>query len=124
MAKPKRNRLREERIHNEVTVDPYGPEEQALGWYYYLRDRQRSKKRRSLDAGQFVVSHCRCKIGGSLTELELRSVTRNQKPSIPAQQAAEWAAMEAGFPVVARGPQGEIRAIESPVPDFYIATLF
>src|SRR5579863_5630090 len=26
----------------------------------------------------------------------------------------EWAAMEAGFPVVARGPQGEIRAIESP----------
>lgn len=36
----------------------------------------------------------------------------------------EWAAMEAGFPVVARGPQGEIRAIESPVHRFYIATLF
>ena len=36
----------------------------------------------------------------------------------------EWAAMEAGFPVVARGPQGEIRAIESPSHLFYIATLF
>lgn len=36
----------------------------------------------------------------------------------------EWASMEAGFPVVARGPQGEIRAIESPVHRFYVATLF
>ena len=36
----------------------------------------------------------------------------------------EWAAMEAGFPVVARGPKGEIRAIESPTHRFYIATLF
>jgi CTP synthase (UTP-ammonia lyase) len=36
----------------------------------------------------------------------------------------EWSAMEAGFPVVARGPEGEIRAIESPTHRFYIATLF
>ncbi len=36
----------------------------------------------------------------------------------------EWAAMEAGFPVVARGAQNEIRAIESPTHRFYIATLF
>ena len=36
----------------------------------------------------------------------------------------EWAAMEAGFPMVARGPQGEIRAIESPTHRFFIATLF
>ncbi len=36
----------------------------------------------------------------------------------------EWAAMEAGFPVVARGSQGEVRAIESPTHRFYIATLF
>jgi CTP synthase (UTP-ammonia lyase) len=36
----------------------------------------------------------------------------------------EWSAMEAGFPVVARGPKGEIRAIESPTHRFYIATLF
>lgn len=36
----------------------------------------------------------------------------------------EWAAMEAGFAVVARGPQGEIRAIESPTHRFFIATLF
>jgi CTP synthase (UTP-ammonia lyase) len=36
----------------------------------------------------------------------------------------EWATMEAGFPVVARGAQGEIRAIESPAHRFFIATLF
>jgi CTP synthase (UTP-ammonia lyase) len=36
----------------------------------------------------------------------------------------EWAAMEAGFPVVARGAQGEIRAIESPTHRFFLATLF
>jgi len=36
----------------------------------------------------------------------------------------EWAAMEAGFPVSARGPQGEIRAIESPIHRFFVATLF
>ena len=41
MAKPKRDRLREERIHNEVIVDAYGPEEQALGWYYFLEDKLR-----------------------------------------------------------------------------------
>jgi len=36
----------------------------------------------------------------------------------------EWVAMEAGFPVVARGAQGEIRAIESPTHRFFLATLF
>ena len=36
----------------------------------------------------------------------------------------EWTAMEAGFPVVARGAQEECRAIESPVHRFFIATLF
>jgi CTP synthase (UTP-ammonia lyase) len=36
----------------------------------------------------------------------------------------EWITMEAGFPVVARGPGGEIRAIESPTNRFFVATLF
>jgi CTP synthase (UTP-ammonia lyase) len=36
----------------------------------------------------------------------------------------EWATMEAGFPIVARGAHGEIRAIESPTHRFFIATLF
>jgi hypothetical protein len=36
VPKLKTNRIREERIHNEIIVDAYGPEEQALGWYYYL----------------------------------------------------------------------------------------
>ena len=29
---------REERIQMEISVDAYGPEEQALGWYTYLAD--------------------------------------------------------------------------------------
>jgi hypothetical protein len=32
---------REDRIHNEAIVDAYGPEEQAMGWYYYLEDKLR-----------------------------------------------------------------------------------
>ena len=29
---------RDERIHDEIIVDANGPEEQAMGWYYYLQD--------------------------------------------------------------------------------------
>jgi len=38
VPKPRKNRIREERIHNEAIVDAYGQEEQALGWYYYLEN--------------------------------------------------------------------------------------
>ena len=37
----KRDAKREERIAMEVIVDVYGPEEQAMGWYYYLEDKVR-----------------------------------------------------------------------------------
>lgn len=36
MAKAKRNAQRERRIEMEIIVDANGPEEQAMGWYYYL----------------------------------------------------------------------------------------
>ncbi len=36
MKRPKKDPIREDRIHNEAIVDAYGPEEQAMGWYYYL----------------------------------------------------------------------------------------
>ncbi len=39
VPKLRKNRIREERIHNEVIVDAYGPEEQALGCYYYLENK-------------------------------------------------------------------------------------
>ena len=39
MAKLKRDPVRENRIHEEIIVDANGPEEQAMGWYYYLEDR-------------------------------------------------------------------------------------
>jgi hypothetical protein len=39
MAKPKKDPNREERIHNEAIVDTNGPEEQAMGWYYYLENK-------------------------------------------------------------------------------------
>ena len=35
MKRPKRDPLREDRIHNEAIVDAR-PEEQAMSWYYYL----------------------------------------------------------------------------------------
>jgi hypothetical protein len=38
MKKPKKDPIRDDRIHNDVTVDAYGPEERAMGWYYYLED--------------------------------------------------------------------------------------
>ena len=36
MTRPDKDDVREERISNEITVDAYGPEEQAISWYYYL----------------------------------------------------------------------------------------
>src|SRR5215470_17496986 len=41
MSKAKRSHIREERIRNEAVVDAYGPEEQAMGWYYYLENKLR-----------------------------------------------------------------------------------
>jgi hypothetical protein len=41
MKKPKKDPIREDRIQNEAIVDAYGPEEQALGWYYYLENKIR-----------------------------------------------------------------------------------
>lgn len=38
MRRPKRDPLREDRIHNEAIVDA-GPEEQALSWYYHLESK-------------------------------------------------------------------------------------
>ena len=40
-AKRKRDPEREHRIRMEVVVDANGPEEQAMGWYYYPQDRLR-----------------------------------------------------------------------------------
>ena len=39
MKKPRRDPVRENRIHEEVIVDAYGPEEKAMSWYYYLEGR-------------------------------------------------------------------------------------
>jgi Calcium binding len=38
MTKVERDENREERITMEIVVDAYEPEEQAMGWYYYLQD--------------------------------------------------------------------------------------
>ena len=39
MSKIERDEAREHRIEMEIIVDAYGPEEQALGWYYYLDEK-------------------------------------------------------------------------------------
>src|SRR5262249_13244897 len=41
MTKSKKDPVRENRISEEVVVDAYGPEEQAMGWYYYLDNKIR-----------------------------------------------------------------------------------
>ena len=41
MAKSKKDPVREDRISDEAIVDAYGPEEQAMGWYYYLDNKIR-----------------------------------------------------------------------------------
>src|SRR5205085_10643500 len=38
MARQAKDEAREERIHMEIIVDAYGPDEQAMGWYNYLDD--------------------------------------------------------------------------------------
>ena len=39
MPKPKKDPKRDHRITMEIIVDAYGPEEQAMGWYYYPASR-------------------------------------------------------------------------------------
>lgn len=36
--RPALDEARERRITDEIIVDAYGSEEQAMGWYYYLQD--------------------------------------------------------------------------------------
>ena len=38
MRRPKRDPVREDRIHNEAIVDA-SPEEQAMSWYYHLESK-------------------------------------------------------------------------------------
>jgi hypothetical protein len=39
MKKSQKDPGREDRIYNDIIVDANGPEEQAMGWYYYLDDK-------------------------------------------------------------------------------------
>jgi len=39
MSRIEKDEAREHRIEMEIMVDAYGPEEQALGWYYYLDEK-------------------------------------------------------------------------------------
>ena len=39
MPRIEKDEVREERIDFEAIVDANGPEEQAMGWYYYLDDK-------------------------------------------------------------------------------------
>ncbi len=76
------------------------------------------------------------KLSGKIPEIRLRpgsylqsfyakdTVTEEFFCNFEVNPEFEWAAMEAGLPVVARGEQNEIRAIESPTNRFFIATLF
>ena len=47
MKKRPKDPDREDRIHNEAIVDAYGPQEQAISWYYYLENRSTSRSTQS-----------------------------------------------------------------------------
>jgi len=76
------------------------------------------------------------KLSGKIPEIRLRPgsylhsfykkdvVTEEFFCSFEVNPEFEWAVIEAGFPIAARGPRGEIRAIESPTSRFFVATLF
>ena len=51
---------REERLHMEIIVDAYGPEEQAISWYYYLEENYMS---RFLPGVLFAARPRRCNRG-------------------------------------------------------------
>lgn len=38
VKRPPENKIREDRIIEEVVADAYGEEERAMGWYYYAAD--------------------------------------------------------------------------------------
>jgi calcium binding protein len=54
MKKPKKDPVREDRIHNEAIADANGPEEQVMGWYYYLEDKIRFPFQAKCIAAQVV----------------------------------------------------------------------
>ena len=39
MSQVEKDEEREDRIYDEAIVDAYGPEEQAIGWYYHLDEK-------------------------------------------------------------------------------------
>jgi len=41
MSRTREDPKRERRIAMEIIVDAYGPEERAMGWYYYLEEKLR-----------------------------------------------------------------------------------
>lgn len=83
-----------------------------------------------------IANGGKLKLSGPVPEIRLRpgsylqsfyrqdTVTEEFFCNFEVNKEYEWAAIEAGFPVVARGSKGEIRAIESPTHRFFVATLF
>lgn len=48
--RPKEDEEIERRIHHDIIVDAYDPEERAIGWYYYLES--------ILDFGYLLTGRC------------------------------------------------------------------
>ena len=72
-----------------------------------------------------VVPEIRLRPGSYLQSFYGRDVTSEEFfCNFEVNPEYEFTAMEAGFPVVARGANGEVRAIESPSHKFFLATLF
>ena len=90
MAKPKKDPLREDRIQNEVVVDAYGPEEQAMGWYYYLEDKIRFPFRASCIASK-VVSPLRKGETVEVRRMAPEEACLSDMPVLIRWQGRDWA---------------------------------
>ena len=95
MAKRKRDPIREDRIQNEAIVDAYGPEEQAMGWYYYLENKVRfpfrakcmaSKVVSPLRKGETVEVHCMAPEDACPSDMLVLIKWHGRKVAVPLSQ--------------------------------------
>ena len=90
MAKPKRDPVREERIHEEIIVDAYGPEEQAMGWYYYLEDKIRFPFQAKCISFQSDLAAAKGRICRSSGSGARRHMLQRHARADPVAEAAPW----------------------------------
>ena len=95
MNRRKEEADREERIMMEIIVDANGPEEQAMGWYYYLDDKIHfpftaecisTNKRSPLHIGERVIVSQMANEGDWENDMHVEISWNNRVFSVPLAQ--------------------------------------